>query len=85
MVALTPVLLGAVPMPAEVTSVFIRGVDLDGSRAVFAGQLQGSSFTDGIGVIDLTDDWALRELTIVVRAEAELRPYARQLVENLRA
>jgi len=38
-----------------------------------------------LGVTDLTDDWAIRELTIVVRAEGELRPYARALVESLRA
>jgi DNA-binding transcriptional LysR family regulator len=38
-----------------------------------------------LAVIDLADEWALRELTIVVRAEAELRPYARELVEALRA
>ncbi len=38
-----------------------------------------------LGVTDLTDDWAIRELTIVVRAEGELRPYAKALVESLRA
>jgi DNA-binding transcriptional LysR family regulator len=38
-----------------------------------------------LGVVPLTDDWALRELTIVVRANEELRPYARELVESLRA
>ena len=38
-----------------------------------------------LAVIDLADDWALRELTIVVRAEAELRPYARELVDSLKA
>lgn len=38
-----------------------------------------------LAVIDLADEWALRELTIVVRAEADLRPYARELVEQLRA
>jgi DNA-binding transcriptional LysR family regulator len=38
-----------------------------------------------LGVVDLADDWALRELTIVVRANEELRPYARELVESLRA
>ena len=38
-----------------------------------------------LAVIDLADDWDLRELTIVVRAEAELRPYARELVDSLRA
>ena len=32
----------------------------------------------------LTDDWALRDLTIVVRAGEALRPYARELVESLR-
>lgn len=38
-----------------------------------------------LGVVDLADDWAVRDLTIVVRAEDELRPYARELVESLRA
>jgi DNA-binding transcriptional LysR family regulator len=38
-----------------------------------------------LAVIELADDWALRELKIVVRAADELRPYARELVENLRA
>jgi len=41
--------------------------------------------TMDLAVIDLSDDWAQRELTIVVRAAAELRPYARELVEALRA
>ena len=41
--------------------------------------------TMALAVIDLADDWALRELTIVVRAAEELRPYARELVESLRA
>jgi DNA-binding transcriptional LysR family regulator len=40
--------------------------------------------TMGLAVVDLADDWALRELTIVVRAEGALRPYARALVESLR-
>ena len=38
-----------------------------------------------LALIDLTDDWALRELTIVVPAGEALRPYARHLVESLRA
>ncbi|WP_297691799.1 LysR substrate-binding domain-containing protein [Phenylobacterium sp.] len=38
-----------------------------------------------LGVVELADEWAVRELKIVIRAEAELRPYARQLVESLRA
>lgn len=41
--------------------------------------------TMSLAVIDLADDWALRELKIVVRAADELRPYARELVERLRA
>jgi DNA-binding transcriptional LysR family regulator len=41
--------------------------------------------TMALGVVDLADDWAVRELTIVVRAEGELRPYARALVDSLRA
>ena len=40
--------------------------------------------TMALAIIDLTDDWAQRDLTIVVRAEGELRPYARALVEGLR-
>jgi DNA-binding transcriptional LysR family regulator len=38
-----------------------------------------------IQAIELTDPWALRELTICVRNFAELPPYARQLVEHMRA
>jgi DNA-binding transcriptional LysR family regulator len=38
-----------------------------------------------LSVVDLADDWAVRELKIVVRSLTELRPYARQLVEALRA
>jgi len=41
--------------------------------------------TMALSVIELADDWALRELTIVVRADAALRPYAQELVESLRA
>jgi DNA-binding transcriptional LysR family regulator len=41
--------------------------------------------TMALAVTDLDDDWALRELTIVVRAAGELRPYAKALVESLRA
>jgi DNA-binding transcriptional LysR family regulator len=41
--------------------------------------------TMALAVTDLADDWALRELTIVVRAAGALRPYAKALVESLRA
>lgn len=37
-----------------------------------------------LGVVELADEWALRELTLCVRALDELRPYARELVESLR-
>jgi DNA-binding transcriptional LysR family regulator len=38
-----------------------------------------------IAAVRLTDIWALRELTICVRNEETLPPYARQLVDHLRA
>jgi len=38
-----------------------------------------------ISAVRLTDPWALRELTICVRDVAVLPPYARQLVDHLRA
>jgi DNA-binding transcriptional LysR family regulator len=41
--------------------------------------------TMALAVVDLTDDWAVRDLTIVVRAGERLRPYAQALVESLRA
>ncbi len=41
--------------------------------------------TMALAVTDLADDWAIRELTIVVRAAGELRPYAKALVESLRS
>jgi DNA-binding transcriptional LysR family regulator len=40
--------------------------------------------TMALAVTGLADDWAIRELTIVVRAGVELRPYAKALVESLR-
>jgi len=38
-----------------------------------------------IKAVDLTDTWALRDLTICVRDVASLSPFARQLVEHMRA
>ena len=38
-----------------------------------------------LGIVELTDDWALRELRICVRNLGELGLYARELVESLRA
>ncbi|MBV9955740.1 MAG: LysR family transcriptional regulator [Pseudolabrys sp.] len=38
-----------------------------------------------IKIIELTDPWAVRELTICVRDIDALPPYARQLVEHMRA
>lgn len=40
--------------------------------------------TMALSIIDLADDWAVRDLTIVVRADEALRPYARALVDSLR-
>lgn len=44
-----------------------------------------AAHTMSLSLIALADDWALRELTIVVRAESDLRPHARELVAALRA
>jgi hypothetical protein len=38
-----------------------------------------------IADVALTDAWALRDLTICVRRLRDLPPYARRLVEHLRA
>ena len=38
-----------------------------------------------ITAIDLTDPWALRDLTICIRSLKALPPYARQLVEHMRS
>jgi DNA-binding transcriptional LysR family regulator len=41
--------------------------------------------TMALAIVDLSDDWAIRELAIVVRAGEALRPYAQALVDSLRA
>src|SRR6202049_2332287 len=41
--------------------------------------------TMAIKTVDLTDPWATRDLTICVKDFAALPPYARQLVEHMRA
>ncbi len=41
--------------------------------------------TMAIAVVALSDPWAVRELTICIRRLQDLPPYARQLVEHLRA
>ncbi|MBP7816639.1 MAG: LysR family transcriptional regulator [Phenylobacterium sp.] len=38
-----------------------------------------------LSVIELEDDWAVRDLTLCVRRFADLRPYAQDLVRSLRA
>jgi hypothetical protein len=38
-----------------------------------------------IKAVQLTDPWALRELTICVRDIETMPPYARQLVDHLKA
>jgi DNA-binding transcriptional LysR family regulator len=43
-----------------------------------------SERTMAIAIVALKDEWAQRDLTICVRAVADLPPYARQLVEHLR-
>jgi DNA-binding transcriptional LysR family regulator len=44
-----------------------------------------AALTMAIAIVALADEWAARNLTICVRALDELPPYARQLVEHLRA
>ena len=46
--------------------------------------VQRSARNMAITAVRLTDSWALRELTICVRDETMLPPYARQLVDHLR-
>jgi DNA-binding transcriptional LysR family regulator len=41
--------------------------------------------TMNLGIVDLTDDWAVREMAIIVRNPDELRPSARDLLDALRA
>jgi DNA-binding transcriptional LysR family regulator len=41
--------------------------------------------TMAIATVALTDPWAVRELTICIRSLDELAPYARELVQHLRA
>lgn len=41
--------------------------------------------TMALGVVDLSDPWAVRELRICVRALSSLRPFARDLVRSLSA
>ncbi len=43
------------------------------------------SKTMAIKAVNLSDSWAVRDLTICVKSHAELPAYARQLVEHLRA
>jgi DNA-binding transcriptional LysR family regulator len=47
--------------------------------------VQRTERTMAISAVCLTDPWALRELTICVRDVNSLPPYARQLVDHLRA
>jgi DNA-binding transcriptional LysR family regulator len=47
--------------------------------------VQRTRRTMAISAVQLTDSWALRELTICVRDIEALPPYARQLVDHLRA
>ncbi|HEY7243087.1 MAG TPA: LysR family transcriptional regulator [Xanthobacteraceae bacterium] len=46
---------------------------------------QRAARTMAIAAVALNDAWALRDLTICIRSLAELPPYARELVEHLRA
>jgi DNA-binding transcriptional LysR family regulator len=47
--------------------------------------VERTAHTMAITAVALADPWAQRELTICVRDENALPPYARQLVDHLRA
>ena len=56
-----------------------------GIGVVPASTVRRAAKSMAIKAVDLTDSWALRDLTICVRDFAALPPYARQLVEHMRA
>lgn len=56
-----------------------------GVGIVPASTVRWAAGTMAIKAVDLTDPWALRELTICVRDFNALPPYAQQLVEHMRA
>jgi DNA-binding transcriptional LysR family regulator len=55
-----------------------------GVGIVPASTVRRAAASMAIKSVDLTDAWALRELTICVRDFAALPPYAQQLVEHMR-
>src|SRR3954466_7829028 len=56
-----------------------------GVGVVPATTAQRAAKSMAIQAVDLADPWALRDLTICIRDFAALPPYARQLVEHMRA
>lgn len=63
-----------------------RMVECDvGVGIVPATTVRRAGKTMAIKSVDLTDAWALRDLTICIRDLDALPPYARQLVEHMRA
>lgn len=56
-----------------------------GVGVVPASTVRRAAKSMAIKAVDLTDPWALRDLTICVRDFEALPPYARQLVEHMRA
>src|SRR3954470_23530086 len=56
-----------------------------GVGVVPASTVRRAAKSMAIKAIDLSDPWALRDLTICIRDYAALPPYARQLVDHMRA
>jgi DNA-binding transcriptional LysR family regulator len=56
-----------------------------GIGVVPASTARRAAKTMAIKAVDLADPWALRDLTICIRDFAALPPFARQLVEHMRA
>ncbi|MDQ0466759.1 DNA-binding transcriptional LysR family regulator [Caulobacter ginsengisoli] len=44
-----------------------------------------AALTLPLAIVELSDDWAARDLTLCVRDAGELRPFARQLLDHLKA
>ena len=60
-------------------------LDIDPELFSLRDEVGDTLKTMAIKAVELTDPWAVRDLTICVRDVSALPPYARQLVEHMRA
>jgi DNA-binding transcriptional LysR family regulator len=75
------------PLAKKTKISFAEVLDHDfvGVGVVPASTVRRAAKTMAIKAVDLADPWALRELTICLRDFDALPPFARQLVEHMRA